>query len=158
MTYEEIYSLYLKTDLNMIDFLAENHDKIFYVNHRVKTLKPIAHGIIKGITDIATDVSDLEDVPSYMQDYYDISLDKMEYAVSDSVVDYANSFAELIEKANFDFGDKSELYCARDIFFDFYFGEITYDKAKEDRIFKQVRNILPFIEENVDGKLTIFLS
>ena len=31
MTYEEIYSMYLKTDLSMVDFLAENHDKIFYV-------------------------------------------------------------------------------------------------------------------------------
>ena len=136
MTYEEIYNMYLKTSLSMIDFLAENHDKIFYVNHRVKTLKPIAHGIVKGITDVATNVSDLEDVPIYMQDYYDISLDKMEYAVSDSVIDYANNFAKLIEEANFNFGDKSELYCARDIFFDLYFGDISFNKDKEDRIFE----------------------
>ena len=157
MTYEAIYNMYLKTNLSMIDFLAENHDKIFYINPRVKTLKPIAHGIVKGITDVATNVSDLEDVPIYMQDYYDISLDKMEYAVSDSVIDYANNFAKLIEEANFDFGDKSELYCARDIFFDLYFGDISFNKDKEDRIFEQVKCVIPFIEENTEGKLTIFL-
>lgn len=157
MTYEAIYNMYLKTNLSMIDFLGENHDKIFYINPRIKTLKPIAHGIVKGITDVATNVSDLEDVPSYIQDYYDISLDKMEYAVSDSVIDYANNFAKLIEEANFDFGDKSELYCARDIFFDLYFGDISFDKDKEDSIFEQVKCVIPFIEENTEGKLTIFI-
>ena len=133
-----------------IEWLAENHDKIFYVNNKVKELDPITYGVVKGIADIACNV---DYFPNYMQEYFDISLEKMELAVSDSVIDWAKSFANIIDgmyNAN-----ESLVYGARDMLFNFQAGSLT---DREARLLKSIKQHFFFIEFNTDGKLMIFLG
>lgn len=153
MTYEEIDKIISKSELSPIEWLAENHDKIFYVNKRVDNLDPITYGVVKGVADIACDVADIDDFPKYFQEYFDISLDKMELAVSDSVIDWAKDFAEAINgKINL---GESLVYGARDMFFDFYCGSMP---NKEAELLENINHHFFIIELNTDGKYMIFLD
>ena len=153
MTYEEIDKAISKSELSPIEWLAENHSKLFYVNNNVKNLDRLTYGIVKGIVDIACDVADIDGIPSYMQDYFDISLDKMEFAVSDSIVDYAKTISNLIMQ-NIDLKDKESLvYYGRDVYFGIHCGDLT---DKEAKILKDIKPLLPFIELNTENKFEIF--
>jgi hypothetical protein len=45
-----------------------------------------------------------------------------------------------------------------DLFLDFFHGEYTFDPKEEDEVFRALDNVAVIIDENLKGKLAIFLD
>lgn len=141
---------------NIQDFLKDNHDNIFYKNH-IQHESPfvcgVAYGMVKALinSNICT-----EELPVWLDEYIEKNKDRLITCVDDSAFKWAKDFAKLAKKHvsvncnSFAIGE--------DLFLDFFHGEYTFDPKEEGKVFIALDDVAVTIDENLKGKLAIFLE
>jgi hypothetical protein len=141
---------------NIQDFLKDNHDNIFYKNH-IQHESPfvcgVAYGMVKALinSNICT-----EELPVWLYEYIENHKIKMITCIDDSAIKWAKDFAKLVKEHvsvncnSFAIGE--------DLFLDFFHGEYTFDPKEEDKVFRVLDDVAVIIDENLKGKLAIFLD
>lgn len=158
MIYKKIENAYAN-DLyhtNIQDYLKDNHDTIFYKNkiqHENPFVCGVAYGMVKALinSNICT-----EELPAWLDEYIEKNKDKLITCVDDSAFKWAKDFAKLAKKHvsvncnSFAIGE--------DLFLDFFHGEYTFDPKEEGKVFITLNDVAVTIDENLKGKLAIFLE
>lgn len=158
MTYSEIENAYMHNlgYTNMQDYLKDNHNTIFYKNdikHESPFVCGVAYGMVKSFinSNIHT-----EEIPTWLHQYIADNKDRFITCVDDSAFKWAKDFAKLVKKHvsvncnSFAIGE--------DLFLDFFHGEYTFDPKEEDKVFSALDDVAVIIDENLKGKLAIFLD
>lgn len=141
---------------NIQDWLKANHNNVFYKNdiqHENPFVCGVAYGMVKALisSNICT-----EELPVWLHEYIEKNKDKLITCVDDFAFRWAKDFAKLAKKHvsvncnSFAIGE--------DLFLDFFHSEYTFDPKEEDKVFRALDDVAVTIDENLKGKLAIFLD
>ena len=158
MTYSEIEKAYTNDSYhtNIQDYLKDNHDTIFYKN-KIQHENPFVCGIIYGMVKAFINSNiHTEEVPNWLYQYIENNKDKFITCVSDSAISYAKNFENWVN--TYTSNNYTRFNDGESHFLDFYHGEYNFNLREESRAFSKIRDISLTIDENLNGKLAIFLN